>query len=109
MKDFFFDTANVDDLKRVWNDLKNDVSSDLVRGITTNPAIWNRAGKNTLQEWLDTLPKLAEILFDITRDKFSEIHVQFPNSRGSVEDIEKFYELLYGLELPCRVAIKGPP
>ncbi len=108
MKDFFFDTADVESLKRVYNDVKNDIPGSLIRGITCNPGIMAKAGKHTLKECLETLPKLCDILSNIAGGT-KEIHVQFPSSQGTSQDIEQFYELLDKLKLSCRIVIKVPP
>ncbi len=95
MRNFFFDTADVVNLKRVWNDIKNNIDSYAFAGITTNPAIFQRVNKNSLREWLDTLKELVEFLsIEQKGSILRQIHVQFPNSDFSKEELLDFEGLL---------------
>ncbi len=109
MKDFLFDTADVDALKRVWSDLKGSVIPDFVAGITTNPAIFQRAGKNSLGEWFATFIRLSDALNEIKGHTKGELHIQFPNSQATVEEVENFVDCLLDLRLPNKLFVKLPP
>lgn len=106
MKEFYFDTADVPSLKRVWRDLKSDISSDLMRGVTTNPAIMNRAGKNSLVEWFETFRDLYSTIKEI--NCAAKIHVQFPSSNGTLPELEKFASEIDKLGIED-VVFKIPP
>jgi hypothetical protein len=97
MKNFYFDTADVSALKSIWGKLKSSVRSELVCGVTTNPAIMNRAGKNSLSEWLDTYKAIYETTKEI--NPYSELHVQFPNSHCTIRELERFIEMVFDLGL----------
>ena len=51
MKDFFFDTANIDFIKSTMDKYGDDIKPSWVRGVTTNPNAFNKIKLTHLDEW----------------------------------------------------------
>jgi transaldolase len=108
MKSFFFDTADAANLKRVWNDLKQDVTGSSIVGVTVNPAILARAGAHSLSEWLLAIKQVDEALTEIKGNR-GELHVQCPSSCAERDQVKRFLDLVFDLNLKSEVCLKIPP
>lgn len=94
MKNFLIDTANIEYVKNLWSNIKNDIDKSLVRGITTNPNAFFKLNKLTLKEWTDLLPKLCELVSEIRQDNLGEVHIQCPNSNMTTKEIINYAEYI---------------
>tara|TARA_R110000824_G_scaffold281548_3_gene469874 strand:- start:216 stop:1010 length:795 start_codon:yes stop_codon:yes gene_type:complete len=90
MFNFFFDTADVEYIKKVWLSLGERGLNKNVKGITTNPNAMTKINRHTLTEWQEILPKLCELVSEIRQDKKGEVHVQAPNSSMTGEEVHTF-------------------
>jgi transaldolase len=90
MFDFFFDTADIEYIKKVWFSLGERGLNKNVKGITTNPNAMSKINRHTLTEWQEILPKLCELVSEIRQDKKGEVHVQAPNSSMTGEEVRAF-------------------
>lgn len=82
---FFFDTADVHYIKKVWDELGKYVPSNAILGITTNPNALNKIECHTLKDLEKTIPKISETLYDICG--CGVVYVQVPNSLMLTADI----------------------
>lgn len=110
MKQFFFDTANVDRIKTIWESLKNDIDPNLVVGITTNPNAFIKVNTPSLNEWLSAIPRLCETVSEIRGDDKGVVYVQGPNSNMSETELLKYAEVVSSLsDGNTKVGLKIPP
>jgi len=111
MVDFFFDTANEEYIKKLWNDeLKVHIDSSLVRGITTNQNAFSKTKMTKLKDWETQLPKLCETVSEIRRDNKGVVYCQAPNSEMSVDEILRFAEHIRKFhDGNTRLGLKIPP
>jgi transaldolase len=86
MFDFFFDTANIDYIKKAWDSVSKHFSSLNVRGITTNPNAMHKEELTTLSSWEEHLPKLCSLVSDIRKDDEGIVYVQMPNCNMSGDE-----------------------
>lgn len=93
MKQFFFDTANTTHINSTWDYLKsNNVNSDLVVGITTNPNAFFKIEKHRLNEQFEYMPHLCETVSNIRGDDKGIVYVQGPSSKMTSDEVLKFAE-----------------
>jgi hypothetical protein len=109
MFDFFIDTANIDYISK----LVDKVPFERIRclGITTNPNAMAKEGLHSLASWLEIVPKLAKLVFDIRGDYHGQVHVQIPDCNMSVGEVISFINEVKGI-FPTEyadLAIKIPP
>jgi hypothetical protein len=110
MKQFYFDTADGPAVRSLWQRMSQDVDPQQVRGITTNPRIYSKSDKYSLQSWLDTVEEMAGFLEEIRGDREGEVHIQFPTSKATVQEYVDFAYLLRDkFSKLCRVGVKIPP
>lgn len=108
MNNFFFDTANLDYIKNLWdNHLKGKIDHRNIRGITTNPNAFAKIGKNKFCEWFCHIPKMLKLMDYITENDGGEVHIQIPYSNMSLEEVKKYIDLVKIKN--DRVFIKIPP
>jgi len=86
MFNFFFDTADIDYIRKVWGKVSPYFTPQNVVGITTNPNAMDKSGFTTLESWEQHLPKLCALVTEIRGDDQGVVYVQMPNSRMSAED-----------------------
>lgn len=79
MFDFFFDTANIDYIKKVWGFISPYSSPTNIVGITTNPSAMHKEGLTSLKSWEDHLPKLCSLVSTLRGDDKGVVYVQMPS------------------------------
>lgn len=110
MKKFFFDTADYGYIKNTWAAIKQDVNSNLVEGITTNPNAFFKVNKLSIKEWFDTIPYLCETVSEIRGDNRGVVYIQGPCSTMSAEELIAYAERVSKLsDGNTRVGLKIPP
>ena len=89
MAAFFFDTADTDYIRKVWDKLGKYVDPSAVIGITTNPNALAKVNCDTLQKFEELVPRMCELVKELRGDTPTEglVYVQVPNSTMSYEDI----------------------
>ena len=86
--EFMIDTANLDDVEKVWDKLtKAGVEPSSLRGITTNPNALAKINCNSIRDFEITVYKLTHFL---TRcgAKQATLHVQMPRSSMSNNELD---------------------
>ena len=58
---FFFDTADTEAIKRIWEKLKKNINQKSCLGITTNPSALTKVNCHTIKD-LETLVKTITAL-----------------------------------------------
>jgi transaldolase len=109
MFDFYIDTANIDYINNLVN--KVDFDKERCLGITTNPNAMVKEGHKSLKSWLETIPKLASLVYDIRGDYHGQVHVQIPNCEMPLGEILEFIKMVKDI-FPTEyadLAIKIPP
>jgi len=110
MKNFFFDTADINFIKDTWNNLSSSISKELVVGITTNPNAFFKINKLTLKEWFKHLPKLCELVSEIRQDDKGIVYIQGPSANMTPTEILKYAEIVSKLgDGNTKVGLKIPP
>lgn len=89
MAAFFFDTADTDYIRKVWDKLGKHVDPSSVIGITTNPNALAKVNCDTLEKFEELVPRMCELVKEIRGDSTTEglVYVQVPNSTMTYEDI----------------------
>ena len=110
MRDFFFDTANIEFIESTMEKYGSDIKPNWVRGVTTNPNAFSKIDKYHLDEWIDHAHKMAYLISQIRGDNNGEIHIQAPFSKLDPEVILEYAKIIsdvtHGL---CKVGMKIPP
>lgn len=89
---FFFDTADIEYVRKAWSQLQEHFSPEDVAGITTNPNAMAKVGAQvSLAAHLEQTEKLANLLAEIRKD--GVLYVQIPNSNMPLNDALKFAKL----------------
>lgn len=110
MKEFFFDTANINFINETWDAIKSKVDKKLVAGITTNPNAFFKINKTKLSEWFDLMPQLCNIVSNIRNDNKGVVYIQCPNSNMSHADVMDYAKLVSTLtDGKTKVGLKIPP
>lgn len=86
MFDFFFDTANIDYIKRAWTTVSPHFNSTHIRGITTNPSAMHKESLTSLRSWEVRLPELCSLVSTLRGDDKGVVYVQMPSCNMSGED-----------------------
>lgn len=94
MVDFFIDTADLNAITNIWNKIKDNVDSDKLLGITTNPNAFKKINMFRLKEWGDHLPRLCELVTNIRGDRNGVVYVQAPVSSMSTREIIDFADYI---------------
>jgi len=86
---FFFDTADVDYIRKTWDKMQAHVSGESVIGITTNPNALAKVNCDTLDKFEKLVPTLCELVSEIRGKDTSLglVYVQLPNSLMTPDDI----------------------
>ena len=89
MAAFFFDTADTDYIRKVWDKLGKHIDPSAVIGITTNPNALAKVNCDTLQKFEELVPRMCELVKELRGDTPTEglVYVQVPNSTMKYEDI----------------------
>ena len=89
MAAFFFDTADTDYIRKIWDKLGKHIDPSAVVGITTNPNALAKVNCDTLQKFEELVPRMCELVRELRGDSSTEglVYVQVPNSTMSYEDI----------------------
>ncbi len=90
MKKFFFDTANIEFIRKTWAELSPNVDRTLVAGITTNPNAFFKIGKLQLQEWFDHTTELCKLVSEIRQDNKGVVYIQCPSSKMNAEEVLEY-------------------
>ena len=107
---FFFDTADTEYVKQLWEKLKGQIDPKSVAGITTNPNAFHKIEAGTIKEWKDKTLELCQLVSEIRGDDLGVVYVQQPNSRMLGRDV-----LVWAAEISkwgdgnTRVGLKIPP
>jgi len=110
MKDFFFDTANLEFIKETSKKLEGKIDFKLIRGVTTNPNAFNKIEEPSLFKWVEIAEEIGNFINDLRQDNKGEIHIQLPNSNLNIDKAIKFAN--YISELPkdkMTIGMKIPP
>lgn len=110
MRDFLFDTANVDFIKSTMSKYGSDINPKWVRGVTTNPNAFSKINKYHLNEWLDHVLVMGKLISEIRGDNNGEIHIQAPCSHLKPEVILEYAKIIVdSTQGTCKVGMKIPP
>ncbi len=110
MRDFFFDTANIDFIKSTMDKYGSDIKPGWVRGVTTNPNAFSKIDKFHLDEWITHAEEMGKLVADIRGDNNGEVHIQAPNSELDPEVILEYAKIISGVTKgTCKVGMKIPP
>lgn len=92
MAAFFFDTADTDYIRKIWDKLGKHIDPSAVIGITTNPNALAKVNCDTLQKFEELVPRMCELVKELRGDTPTEglVYVQVPNSTMSYEDIVRW-------------------
>lgn len=92
MAAFFFDTADTDYIRKVWDKLGKHIDPSAVVGITTNPNALAKVNCDTLSKFEELVPRMCELVKELRGDTPAEglVYVQVPNSTMSYENIIKW-------------------
>ena len=107
---FFFDTADTEYVKQLWEKLKGQIDPKSVAGITTNPNAFHKIEASTIKQWKDKTLELCQLVSEIRGDDLGVVYVQQPNSRMLGRDV-----LVWAAEISkwgdgnTRVGLKIPP
>jgi transaldolase len=94
-KEFFLDTANEEELRRVW-DFVNKQSEIACLGITTNPNALAKIGCNTMAQFETVIPSLVSLTTEMTDGRGGIVHVQIPNSMMEDKEIIRWATYVAG-------------
>lgn len=85
---FFFDTADTDYIRKIWDKLGKYIDGSSVVGITTNPNALAKVNCDTLAKFEELVPKMTSLVGEL-RGEGPEglVYVQVPNSTMKDEDI----------------------
>jgi len=92
MAAFFFDTADTDYIRKVWDKLGKHIDPSAVIGITTNPNALAKVNCDTLQKFEELVPRMCELVKELRGDTPTEglVYVQVPNSTMSYDDVVRW-------------------
>lgn len=85
---FFFDTADTDYIRKIWDKLGKYIDGSSVIGITTNPNALAKVNCDTLEKFETLVPQMTSLVSEL-RGEGPEglVYVQVPNSTMNDEDI----------------------
>lgn len=109
MKQFFFDTANIEYIEKTWDRISKYFDKSDVVGVTTNPNAMYKENLNTIEEWAERTTLLVEFVRSLNTT--GRVYIQGPNSNMSVPDIKKFLSYFEDInqKYPRAIGIKIPP
>lgn len=94
MKDFFFDTANTDAIKNIWDKISKDVDKRSVRGITTNPNAFAKLDLFDTKSWFERTKELCKLVTEIRGDDYGVVYIQCPKSTMSDEQVLEYAKMV---------------
>lgn len=110
MKNFFFDTANIEFITNVWSKLNHHINKELVTGVTTNPNAFYKIGKLKIDEWFEHTKNLCKLITDIRKDDRGVVYIQCPNSNMSPEEVLEYAKKVSNLtDGHTRIGLKITP
>ena len=110
MFDFFYDTADLDYIKKNWEQLSTIVDPKHVRGVTTNPNAFKKVNKLALEEWVDHLPRVCQLVTDIRGDNDGVVYVQAPSSEMTAAQVLEWAKFIHTFhDGNTRLGLKIPP
>lgn len=88
---FFFDTADTDYIRKIWDKLGKFIDGNSIIGITTNPSALSKVSCDTLAKFEDLVPKMCNLVGEL-RGKGPDglVYVQIPNSMMTEDDVIKW-------------------
>ena len=85
---FFFDTADTDYIRKIWDKLGKYIDGSSVIGITTNPNALAKVNCDTLEKFENLVPQMTSLVGEIRGEgPDGLVYVQVPNSQMKDEDI----------------------
>jgi|10_taG_2_1085330.scaffolds.fasta_scaffold71807_1 transaldolase len=110
MFDFFFDTANIDYIKKAWASISPHCNPTHIRGITTNPNAMHKERLTSLKSWEGRLPELCSLVSTLRGDNKGVVYVQMPNCDMSGDDaIEWAQHISKFTDGNTKLGLKIPP
>lgn len=105
---FFFDTADTDAIKKIWDKLGKYVEAKSCLGITTNPNALSKVDCHTIEHFIQLVAKMSETMDEICGGG-SLIYVQVPNSCMSTANISSWADFISRLHTgKSKIALKIP-
>lgn len=105
---FFFDTADVEAIKKIWDKLSKYLDPKSCLGITTNPNALSKVNCHTIDGFVDLVQKMSQTMDQICGQD-SLIYVQVPNSCMSIEQITRWAEFISQIDTgKSKIALKIP-
>jgi hypothetical protein len=85
---FFFDTADTDYIRKIWDKLGKYIDGSSVIGITTNPNALAKVNCDTLEKFETLVPQMTSLVGELRGEgPAGLVYVQVPNSTMKDEDI----------------------
>ena len=85
---FFFDTADTDYIRKIWDKLGKYIDGSSVIGITTNPNALAKVNCDTLEKFETLVPQMTSLVGELRGEgPAGLVYVQVPNSTMNDEDI----------------------
>jgi hypothetical protein len=105
---FFFDTADTEAIKRIWDKLGKNLPSKSCLGITTNPNALAKVNCDTIEGLRVLVKKMSDTMDEICGGG-SLIYVQVPNSCMTVSQIIMWANFISKLDTgKSKIALKIP-
>lgn len=105
---FFFDTADTNAIKKIWDKLSKHVESKSCVGITTNPNALAKVNCHTIDHFVQLVRTMSQTMDEICGGG-SLIYVQVPNSCMSIDRINAWAKFISGLDTgKSKIALKIP-
>lgn len=110
MFDFLIDTADVEYIKKKWDEIGNTIPSKNVLGVTTNPNAFYKTNDLSISQWKTKSLQLCSLIKQIRGDSDGVLHVQFPNSNLTEDLFVKWLQIVSEFTNgDAKLAIKIPP
>ncbi|MDO8611181.1 MAG: transaldolase family protein, partial [bacterium] len=110
MKQFFFDTANIESINSIWSKLPKTLDPSNALGVTTNPNALNKIGITKVNQLKELIEKLANKISEIRSDDEGIIYIQIPNSNNTIKEIQLWIDQLISIQPHrARICLKIPP
>lgn len=85
---FFFDTADTEYIRKIWDKLGKYIDGSSVIGITTNPNALAKVNCDTLEKFETLVPQMTSLVGELRGEgPAGLVYVQVPNSTMNDEDI----------------------
>ena len=110
MKEFFFDTADLEFIKKTIEKLEGKIDFKLIKGVTTNPNAFNKIDKHSMYQWVEVAEEIGNFLYDLRQDSKGEVHIQLPNANLKIDHAVKFSDFISQLpNSKMTIGMKIPP